>query len=153
MQRDRTERDAVVAVTTHQLGGEVLGLRRAAAVAAGEHPAASPAHRRHLTAPSVDAVGVGRQLVEHPYQLADVLAAGGQRGRHASTGTGTEPATWAYTSRVERATRRQSYRARARRTPARPNSARRVGSASSDVSASATRSGRRAGTCTPVIPS
>ena len=64
-----------------ELGGEVLRLGGAAAVADGEQPAAAGEHRRQLPAPGLDQLGPGGQGAHAVVQLRRVLgAASGRSG-------------------------------------------------------------------------
>ena len=77
MQGDRGQRRAVVAVAPDQLGGQVLGLRGAAAVAGDQQAAAADEDVGQARAPGVQLVGVEQR--EGFEQGRDVRAAGQQR--------------------------------------------------------------------------
>src|SRR5581483_9081483 len=124
---------------------QVLRLGRGAAVARDEQPPAAMQDHREPLAPVVEPPDVER--AQRADQRADVLAC----LAHART-SGTRAAP-AYASRCEVMTLSIAYSAVARARPAAPRRRRSSGSASSRRTAAAIRSGRRGGTCSPVIPS
>ncbi len=166
MQAMRRERPAVVAVAADELGGQVLGLRGAAAVAGA--PAA--ARRATRTRGELPAPGVGEVDAGRPSRATAPRAARrGGRGRAARAGRSSR--------RLRRLARRagadgagdrgagrpRSVRGRrpvpavaadgARRAPAAPYAARRAGSAEQPPQRlGEAASGRAAGRSTPVRP-
>ena len=79
VQGDGREWRPVLGIPTDDLGAEVLGLGRAATVASGQEPASVQQGSSQVAAPGVDAVDVGVQAVERPFEGGEVLTPGGQR--------------------------------------------------------------------------
>src|SRR5690606_3778234 len=158
-QRDRREGATVVEEAADQLGGEVLCLGGAAAVARGEQPGARGEPVGQLPAPFLDSGGVPVEEVERGVQLRAVLVEP-VPGGHAVTSRAWSAAcracgatTSTYADSVAVATCRQPHRAPAPARAAAPTAVRRPGSASSAVTAAASATGSRGGTSRPVRPS
>jgi hypothetical protein len=74
VQRERGERQAVVVVAADELGREVLGLRRTAAVADCEEASAAEEDARQLSAPTLEAEELAFQRDERRRQGGEVDA-------------------------------------------------------------------------------
>src|SRR5690606_31796303 len=151
-QRDRREGATVVEEAADQLGGEVLCLGGAAAVARGEQPGARGEPVGQLPAPFLDSGGGPVEEVERGVQLRAVLVEP-VPGGHAVTSRAWSAAcracgatTSTYADSVAVATCRQLNRSSARARAAAPTAVRRPGSASSAVTAAASATGSRGGT-------
>ncbi len=91
MQREGGERRAVLPVTAHQFGGEVLGLGRAAAVAGDEETGPGPETGGEQGAPALcHGPGVPAESLERLHQFVTVGGVGGEFHRRAPESEGTE---------------------------------------------------------------
>src|SRR5215218_1265233 len=74
VQRDRAQGTALVAVAADELGGQVLGLRGAAAVAGHEQASSAKQDGRELVAPALDTRQLALEQAERAAQRAQVAA-------------------------------------------------------------------------------